>query len=452
MQPVIMHIDLNSYFASVEQQDNPQWRGKPLGVCEHLGGILIAASVEAKLYPKIILTKTHPDRYRLYSDRLMKVLADYTAFVEQYSIDEAFLDLTKVSNITHTPTVGLLAVAVDPFLEAARIARVIKMRMKKEVGDFLRCSVGIGENKLIAKIASDLQKPDGLVVVGGGHIQEGRGMIEHNMEARTLLRPPKADFGGQASNKTGQETLFFSKEELYEKLSLTDIPGIGFRQEKRLNALGIFTVKDLRDYPQSKLETHFGIMGRHLHSMGQLESSWKPSVEQEQDIKSIGHMYTLPKEYRQQKFFVPVLYKLSEMVARRMRKQELTGNIIHFHIHDHNQKCYGKSKRLGYYIEDGREIFAESMKIFSDVVGRAHEAQYKLIGVTVAGLIEQTNQLSLFPKDRHNKKVLESLDAINEKYGDFTVCRVPVRLAGKVFHDSIGFGRIKEHVRLASFR
>src|SRR3954466_13143675 len=105
MQPIVFHLDMNSYFATVEQQDNPAWRGKPLGVCEHLGGIIIAASIEAKrwgiktgtpvwearkLYPKIILTKTSPDRYRFYIGKVLKIVGDYTAFVEQYSIDELF--------------------------------------------------------------------------------------------------------------------------------------------------------------------------------------------------------------------------------------------------------------------------------------------------------------------------------------------------------------------------
>src|ERR1700690_1859328 len=114
MQPIVMHLDMNSYFASVEQQENPEYRGKVLGVCEHLGGIIIAASIEAKrwgiktgtpvwearkLYPKIILSHTHPDRYRLYHQKLVKVVSDYTAYVERYSIDEVFLDLTKACNI-----------------------------------------------------------------------------------------------------------------------------------------------------------------------------------------------------------------------------------------------------------------------------------------------------------------------------------------------------------------
>ncbi len=425
MTDVILHIDMNSYFASVEQQDNLAWRGKPLGVCEHLGGIIIAASVEAKqwgiktgtpvweakkLYPKIILTKTHPDRYRLYTGRLMKILRDYTGLVEQYSIDEAFIDATRVCNVK----------GVNPLEEGAAIGRLIKARMKTEVGDWLRCSIGVAENKLLAKIASDLQKPDGLTVVCKG--------------------APCATQGAP----------LITVGDLYNRLSLTDIPGIGYRQEKRLKEMGIKTLKDLRDYPRSKLIARFGLMGHHLYEMGQLRSSWKPTVDQEDNIKSLGHMYTLPKEYREAKFFVPVLYKLSEMVARRMRVQQLVGNILHFHIHDSNHECYGKSKKLGYYLRDGREVFYEAVKIF-EAANLPAGRQFKLIGVTVAGLMEETGQQSLFERDEKSKRVINALDKINEKYGDSTVCRVPVKQAGNVFRDSIGFGRIKEHIKLASF-
>src|ERR1700722_18209005 len=145
---IIMHLDMNSYFATAEQQNNLAWRGKPLGVCEHLGGIIIAASIEAKkwgiktgtpvwearkLYPKIILTKTHPDIYRLYIKKVLEIAGDYTAFVEQASIDEMYLDLTKVCNVRKVASCELL-VASDPFEEAVGIAQEIRRRMKAEAG------------------------------------------------------------------------------------------------------------------------------------------------------------------------------------------------------------------------------------------------------------------------------------------------------------------------------
>jgi DNA polymerase-4 len=451
MQPIILYLDMNSYFATVEQQDNPSWRGQVLGVCEHLGGIIIAASIEAKkwgiktgtpvweakkIYPKIILTHTRAEAYRKYNRLVTKVVSDYTDKVEVSSIDEVVIDITKATNIKisnnkfqisnetsksqsaqlATNNLQLAAGYVNPWEEAVKIAKEIKLRMKTEVGDYLTCSIGIADNKLLAKIGSDLQKPDGLVVI--------------------------KDKGLKIKDSVSSDILFVSKDDLYTKLKLTDIPGIGKRMEKSLNALGIRSLLDLKNYPQRLLEVKFGINGRHLYNMGQLNGSWRAKVHQDEEIKSIGHMYTLPKEYRQPKFFVPVLYKLCEMVGRRMRNKKLAGNIIHFYIRDKNYESFGESKKLDCFINDGREIFLQAINIYERLKIKTGET--KLIGITVAGLSPALHQQSLFPQEEKHSQVAGALDKINQKYGDFTVCRVPVLAAAKVFRDSVGFGRVKE--------
>lgn len=432
MTPIIFHLDMNSYFASVEQQENPAWRGKPLGVCEHLGGIIIAASREAKkwgittgtpvweakkIYPKIILTKTNASRYRYYADCMVDVVKQYTNHVEIYSIDEVFLDMTRVTNVG----CGEYSEA-RVFSEAVAVALAIKADMKKKVGEWLTCSIGIAENKLLAKIASDMQKPDGLVLI---HSNKFMTKLELYMPARAVY-----------------------VNDLYQKLTLQDIPGIGRKQEKNLQALGIKTLLDLKNYPVSLLVASFGkIMGYHLHMMGQLKSSWKPVVSQDESIKSIGHMYTLPKEYRNSEFFEPVLYKLCEMVAGRLRKQGLLGNVIQFYVRTEDHSSYGEAKKIGYYTQDGREIFLEAMNIFDMCVNNSQKPLIKLIGITVSRLVPFSGQRSLFGFDEKLNRINKSLDMINKKYGNFTVCRFPVRLAGNVFRDSIGFGRIKEHIK-----
>jgi len=425
---IIFHLDMNSYFASCEQQEHPEWRGQPVGVCEHLGGIIIAASVEAKqwgiktgtpvwearkLYPKIILTPTHPDVYRKYTARFLKVVGDYTDEVEKYSIDEVFIDATQSCNIKRPNGRGKY-IKVDPWQEAERVAREIKSRMKREVGDWLRCSIGIAENKLLAKIGSDYQKPDGL----------------------TIFRPE-------------------DKPRLYEKLKLTDIPGIARRTERNLGDLGIRSLADLRDYPESKLVAHFGIMGYHLHQMGQLEGSWKENLSEVDDepIKSIGHMYTLPQEFRQQRVMKEVLYKLSEMVGARLRVNRLMGSVVHVYLRDAQYEGSCGSRKLGYFLEDGRDIYLEAMGI---LLGQNADLEFwqknlYLIGVTVAGLAPRQHQQSLFKFDEKKRRLVRALDKVNDKYEDFTIARVPAFLARSIIRDSIGFGRMKEfktsHVR-----
>ena len=465
MQPIIIHLDMNSYFASVAQQDNPEFRGKPLGVCEHLGGIIIAASIEAKrwgiktgtpvwearkIYPKIILQPTKPDRYRFFTRKFLKVMSDYSSQVEPYSIDEAFMDLTKACNVRRSDgsrVTGDRLIVANPFEEAVRIALEIKRRMKTEVGDYLTCSIGIAENKLLAKIGSDMKKPDGVVVIrpsscvipSPGTIGRGIPYIGELSGVKGSLHSSDALLGRDDTSKI----IFISKEDLYYRLKLIDIPGIGRRQEKNLAALGIRTLADLRDYPKSHLISRFGkIGGYHLYNLGQLKASWKAPVHQDREMKSIGHMYTLPKEYREPKFFLPVLYKLCEMVARRMRKQGLMGNTVHFFCHDKNYEGFGKSIRLGYFVRDGREIFS----VAADLLRGFNRGllEVKLIGITVAGLRPYINQLSLFGDAERQKRLLTALDKINGKYGDFTLCRAQILAAKDVFQDSVGFGRVKE--------
>ena len=371
MVNIILHLDMNSYFASVIQQDKPEYRGRPLGVCEHLGGIIIGASIEAKkwgittgtpvwearkLYPKIILTHTTAERFRFFTRKLIKLVSDYTDDVEVYSIDEVFLDITRVCNVKKFSIFNFQFSKIDPFIEAVAIAKEIKRRMKTEVGDWLTCSIGIAENKVLAKVASDLKKPDGLVVIVTG---EDRKSI--------LFERSREQLGQNLGSPQGRTLNFavYDKTELYHRLKLTDIPGIGHRQEKNLNQLGIKTLLDLKNYPKSHLIARFGrVAGHHLYYLGQLESTWKADVNQDQDIKSIGHMYTLPKEYREKKFFIPVLYKLCEMVGRRLRRKDLEGNVIHFFFYDDNYRGMGKSQKLGDYIFDSREIFIQAVSVF----------------------------------------------------------------------------------------
>lgn len=434
MQRIIAHIDMNSYFASCEQQDNPAWRGRPLGVCEHLGGIIIAPSVEAKRYgvktampvwdakklcPQIILTKTNPDRYRHYTAKFIKVFEDYTDKVEKYSIDEAFLDFTKFCNIRG---------ANDPFEEAVKIAMEIKWRLKTEVGDWLRCSVGIGYSKLLAKIASDMKKPDGLIVV----------------------RPE-------------------DKDSLYDKLSLIDIPGIGSRQERNLQALGIRSLRDLKNTSFQFLVSHFGVMGHHLYSMGQLQGSWHEEFGPgSSEIKSMGHTYSIPPQFRHISSLEPVLYKLSEMVAVRLREQNLHGFVIHAHAGSTSRMFVSGSRKLSAPLVDGREIFlaARTVLLQQDKnllswpgVGR--------VGVTMAGLKRKANQPSLFGTVERSERLAVAMDKINMKYegtrppsvtgqtsklgdaheglgGGFTIGRLPTLLAEGIIRDSVGFGRMKE--------
>lgn len=415
MDRIILHLDMNSYFASCEQQDRLDWRGKPLGVCEHLGGIIIAASREAKRwgiktgtpvweakrrYPKVILTKTNAERYRFYTRRWLALVSDYTGSVEQASIDEAFLDLT--------PVVGQ---AKDPWGAAAEVASDIKRRMPLEVGDWLTCSVGISDCKLVAKIASNLKKPDGL----------------------TVVRPE-------------------DKERLYGLLELTDIPGIGARRAARLKALGIATVRELRDCPLSHLVASFGVAGYHLHRAGQLAGSWKEPVEDQANLKSMGHMYTLERQFRDSRYLLPVLSRLCEMVAERLRRKRLVAGALFVGVRlglrggqfgrrrDH--RWWQGHARLDAPTADGRRLFLEARELLRE--GLADARSCYLVAVTASTLSPAHEQLALLPDRPSDPAISQALDRINARYGPGTATRAESWLAQSIIRDSVGFGRIKE--------
>ncbi len=436
MQRVIAHIDMNSYFASCEQQDNKSWRGKPLGVCEHLGGIIIAASVEAKkwgvktgtpvweakvLCPQIVLTKTSPDRYRFYTAKFYRLLEEYSGIVERYSIDEAFLDLTKVCNAT--PANMGADFFLDPFVEAKNIALEIKSRLKKEVGDWLSCSVGIAWNKLVAKIASDLQKPDGLVVV----------------------RPEE-------------------KAILYSKIKITDVPGIANRQARRLMMYGIRTLKDLRDCPESHLVAWFGIPGKHLSALGRLEGFFGESFEYK-TFKSLGHMYTIEKGLRNvQGIGESVMARLAEFLGRRLRALRLMAkNLVVWVDGDGEQAVFGRSC-LGDGENTGKGIYVAGVRTIEQNGG--WPTQVTRVGLTVYGLSWNQSQLSLFKSTDKAYKLALAMDKVNGKYtgsegwdlakttaglgnvpsfrGMDVLLPANAFFARHVIRDSIGFGRLKE--------
>src|SRR3990172_5764598 len=274
---------MNSYFASVEQQANPLLRGKAVGVCSyvHKNGCVISPSIEAKAAgvktgdraceakqkcPTIVFLENQPAKYRAVSERLFTLLAEYAAEIEPYSIDEAFLDLTG-----HAADLNA----------AAALGKKIKQRIKDELGEWLRCSIGLSHTRWLAKTASDLKKPDGL----------------------TILKPNDL-------------------EQIFERLTLTDLFGINVRLDKRLNALGIKTPNELRHYPATNLMQALGKPGYYLWlNVNGYETI---GVDGDQTSpKSVGHSYCLPKKTTDKNYLKGVLFKLCEKTGRRLRQLEL---------------------------------------------------------------------------------------------------------------------------------
>lgn len=286
---LIAHVDMNSYFASVEQQANPTLRGRPLGVCSYLHeyGCVIAASIEAKrmgmkvgMSVKDARKKVHdavfvendPAKYRAVTSRVFSILHELTDRMEHYSIDEAFLDLT-----------GWYRDAAEAAWALTRVRR----RITTEVGDWLRCSVGIAPTRFLAKTASDMEKPNGLVV------------IDHE-----------------------------NLDEMLSRLDLEDICGIGPRLRRRLERLGIKTLIDIKRYPVMNLMQEFGKYGYFLHAKLHGIEVEHLTVPDEALPKSVGHSYCVPMSVNREGKVPAVLMKLTERASRRMRSLgQLAGTV-----------------------------------------------------------------------------------------------------------------------------
>ncbi|HOJ39150.1 MAG TPA: DNA polymerase IV, partial [bacterium] len=286
MERVILHVDMDAYFASVEQQINPSLRGRPVLVCGNplTKTVVASASYEAKrqgvrsgmsipealkLCPDAILVPGNPICYAETSRVVFSLLSLFTDTLEIYSIDEAFLDVSRTFPL---------------FGGKGALGRRIKETIRKKTG--LTCSVGMAPNKLLAKIAASLVKPDGLRIIEEKEVPE-----------------------------------------LMSDLPVEEVPGIGPRLASLLSDWGITTCGQLQRLGENFLITRFGLRGRFLYQAAcGFDNS--PVVPTPPQPKSIGHSYTLPFNTDHTDFLRSVLFRLAEQVAARMRQSSFHGRVV----------------------------------------------------------------------------------------------------------------------------
>lgn len=374
---IILHIDMDAFFISVEQRDNPSLRGKPAAVCGSLSrSVITSATYEARPYgiragmsvqeakrkcPQLILVEGDHSKYTETAARIFSILKDYTPLVEVASIDEAYLDITESLLLFKSPLL---------------IAQSIKARIREE--EQLTCSIGIAPNKLLAKLGSRLKKPDGLVII------------------------EKED-----------------SEEILRDLPVSKLNGIGPKLAEALNSIGIFTCGQLGRFPVSILTQRFGVIGERLHEMGLgLDDSLVISFDEEEDAKSISHSVTLEEDTSDPNILRKVLLQLSERVSRRMRKEGYYGNRVAVTIRYSDFYTFSKQKTLSQWINSGNEIFQHALEIFESI---SHPKPIRLLGVAVSLLKKEWCQLDLFEKREKKDNLLKAMDRVNEKFGDWTL-------------------------------
>ncbi len=402
MDKIILHIDFDSFFASVEQQHNFLLRGKPVGVTAANGRTcIIASSREAKrlgiktgsrtyeaikVCPNIILVKADFVKYFEVSKKFLNICKDYSPYVEMFSIDELFMDITSTEHL---------------FDGVYNIVETIKDRIRHEIGEYITVSVGISYNKLLAKLASGLKKPDGVFEIKNSDV-----------------------------------------EDVYKKAKLTDMCGIGERIKTRLNKIGIYTLLQLRDAPLSILISEFGnVEGHFLKSIG-LGIDENPVVPYTiaPEVKSVGRNYCLPKNEYDQRIVFQNLFELCEEVGIKLRRLGKKARTIGVSLRGNIN--VGARQTYSIYMDSGAEIFRACLDILQEhelkyVISRSkttrnpngisHFARndnldyVRQISVWVSNLENKENiQQSLFDSARKNS-LQQAIDAINERFGDHTI-------------------------------
>ena len=383
--PAIGLLDLDAFFASVEQLDHSEWRGKPLivGGSAEKRGVVSTASYEARkfgvrsampaatarrLCPQAIWTQGHYDRYRQMSARVMEILVDETPRVEQVSIDEAFFDVTP-GRYSHESPVA--------------ICQRIQSRVA-ELG--VTCSIGIGVNKTVAKIASEREKPRGLTVVLPG-------------TERAFLAP----------------------------LPVGAMSGVGPATAERLGKMGIKTLGELSRVDHDRLAEAFGVNGPRmaLRAAG-LERSTVAEAAEHERAKSVSNERTFSQDLRARDELEAAVLHVSDMVARRLRKKGLKGRTVTLKLKFDVSHVRTAQRALAHETDDAHVIGPFALELLDELW---HEGvAVRLVGVGVSGFDGGEEQLALFADDEVSDRrdpalsALERVrDALRDRYGNDAV-------------------------------
>jgi DNA polymerase-4 len=379
-QRSIIHLDMDAFYPAVEALDKPELKGKPVIVGgDRKRGVVSSASYEARkfgvhsaqpiatairLCPDGIFMPVRMSRYKEVSRQVFEIFHCFSPLVEPLSIDEAFLDLTGAERLMG---------------QTREIARKIKETVFKKTG--LTISAGVASSKFTAKIASDIDKPDGLTVVPPDRVRE-------------FLDP----------------------------LPVKKMWGVGKITQQALTRLNVKTFKDLRQIPVEILEKNFGKHGAamHLLSMGIDERD----VEPERKVKSIGHEQTFMKDILNPDQARKELLSLSNRVSRRMRREEIRGSIVSLKVKYSDFKQITRAATLSEPTDDSMEIYSTSCRLLKKTaVGKR---PVRLLGISLSQLSSPEGEKQLMLFDQHTghqkrKDLNTALDSICDKFGEKSI-------------------------------
>lgn len=388
--PAIGLMDLDAFFASVEQLDHPEWRGKPLivGGSAERRGVVSTASYEARAFgvhsampsfqakrlcPQAIWTHGHYGRYREMSDKVMAIIADETPLLEQVSIDEAFFDVTPGRFSRESPV---------------SICRRIQARVA-ELG--ITCSIGLGVNKTVAKIASERQKPRGLTVVLPG------------LEA-SFLAP----------------------------LPVRSMSGIGSATGAKLEELGIRTLGDLARQDERDMRRFFGVFGPHMveRAAGR-ERSLVKAIDEPDDVKSVSNERTFAHDLTTEAELRAAVDHVSALVGARLRRKGLAGSQVTLKLKFDFRHSHTAQRQLAHRTDDEHTFGPVAQELLGQLWREG--TPVRLVGVAISGFdADAGEQLSLFaepgdeeqeaqPRKRDLRKLSVATDEVKKRFGSAAI-------------------------------
>ncbi len=375
---VILHVDMNSFYASVEMAYDPELKGRALAIAgnpEERRGIIVTCSYEArkfgvkttmplweakKLCPDLIIKKPNFDRYRTASAAMFDILRQYTEVVEPVSIDEGYVDITDCSDLG----------------APLEIADSIQKRILEQLD--LPCSIGVAPNKFLAKTASDMKKPMGITVL-------------RKRDIPRVIWP----------------------------LEVGEMHGVGTKTADKLKSIGINTIGDLAAANEIQLKGLLGINGIRLRERANGQDNRQVDPDSVYDFKSIGNSTTLPRDISNQHELLKVLDRLSEQVAARMKRKEAVATSISVMIRFKDRKTITRSQKLQNPVSKQNEIAAAAKTLF---LKHWNGDPIRLLGITGTDLLEAdkaVKQLDLFSYEQDAKKepLINTMSQLREKYG-----------------------------------
>ena len=379
----VFHVDMDAFFVSVEELFDPSLKGKPVvvGGQRDERGVVSAASYEArkfgvhsamplrtaaKLCPQAIFVDGHPDRYRECSAKVHDVLESFSPQVEMVSIDEAYLDMTGTERL-HGP----------PLLAADKLHHKMKAQTR------LNCSIGIGTSRLVAKVCSGKAKPHGV-----------------------LYAMP------------GQEAEFLAP------LDVREIPGVGKVTEQKLHEFGILTVGDIAKLDDRSLEHHLGKWGLALagKARGEDAGAWfEGEIGEYEGPKSISHEHTYDRDTSNVVQIESTLMRLSEMVGRRLREQQLHARTLQLKLRYKDFTTITRAHSLENPTQLDNEIYRQIHKLFHDNWRRG--AEIRLLGVHASAFENEPAQPSLLGENSREKweHALSAADRLRDRFGESSI-------------------------------